>query len=130
MAGAQADCRCIPFSRNRNKKSFSLLSDHDSGKRTVEGGPHCWTYFLLFIGVPLASAVIYGLFFTQTGLYILAATAVILFLVLAFKKSPAALVVLLVSGSILIFSAHDIWAVLFFWFISAIITWVALNLNP
>lgn len=99
---------------------------------TAENGlsredPTAGLIFLLFIGVPLASAVIYGLFFTQTGLYILAATAVFLFLVLAFKKSPAALVVVLVSGSILIFSAHDVWAVLFFWFISAIITWVVLK---
>lgn len=84
-------------------------------------------FFLLFMGIPLVCALIYWLFFTETGLYILATSTAIMFLVLAFKKSPLALVVLFVSASALIFSAHDIWAVLFFWFVSAIISWVAMK---
>ena len=69
----------------------------------------------------------YGLFFTQVGLCILAILAAILFLVLAFKKSPMVLVVLVFFFIVLIFSANDIWVVLFFWFICAVITWVVMK---
>lgn len=101
--------------------------DNDAVKETSSADGCAGLFFLLLMGIPLVCALIYGLFFTHGGLYILGASAAILFLVLASKKSPLALVVLFLSASALIFSAHDIWAVLFFWFVSAIITWVILK---
>ncbi len=44
--------------------------------------------FLLFLGLPLGCALIYGLFFTPVGLGILAISATLLFIVLAIQCCP------------------------------------------
>jgi len=83
------------------------------------------TAFLLFIGIPVGFALLYGLFFTTAGQVVLGIAAILFLLILAAKKSPWAIVLGTLYGSVPIFSEHGMMAVLFFWGVVAVIIFVA-----
>jgi hypothetical protein len=83
------------------------------------------TAFLLFIVIPIGLALLCGLFFTTTGQVVLGIAAILFLLVLAVKKSPWAIVLGTLYGSVPIYSEHGMMAVLFFWSVVAVIIFVA-----
>lgn len=78
-------------------------------------------FLLFFVAIPAGLALLYGLFLTIPGQIILGIAVVLLLCILVVKKSPWAIVVGILCGSVPIFSAHGMGAVLFFWGVAALI---------
>ena len=108
---AELEQQVNPLSEDQSANNF------DAG---AESSGCLGTLLLLVV----ASALLYALFFTIPGQIVLGIAAFLLLVFLVVKKSPWAIVLGIICGSVPIFSAHGMTAVLFFWGVAALIVFV------